>query len=167
MAWGEVITWVGRLTLLVIFWFTFLLVEERAAADVDAALYDGFIGDGDKARLAMVRATPPAQLGTRDFGFQDPRLPELLFRYRARNWPDTLDAAERARWDGYRRLRLTGDAGLSELTFDAYFADIKRLRDEHAGTGGRQALLDRLEDWGRELAAGLLPDSARLPVPSP
>ncbi|MGY1529940.1 exodeoxyribonuclease I [Luteimonas sp. A649] len=130
---------------------------ERAPPDVDAALYDGFIGDGDKARLAMVRATPPAQLGAREFGFQDPRLPELLFRYRARNWPETLDAGERTRWDDYRRLRLTGDSGLSELTFDDYFNDIARLRTEHAGNADRQALLQRLEQWGRDLAAGLAP----------
>lgn len=129
--------------------------DERAPPDVDAALYDGFIGDGDKARLAMVRATPPAQLGARDFGFQDPRLPELLFRYRARNWPDTLDAAEAARWDAYRHRRLATDSGLSELGFDAYFADLARLRAEHAGDGARQSLLDRLEAWGRDLARGL------------
>ncbi len=134
--------------------------DEHGPADVDAALYDGFIGDGDKARMARVRATPPAQLGARDFGFQDPRLPELLFRYRARNWPETLDAAERARWDDYRQRRLADDSGLSELGFDAYFADIARLRGEHAGSGDRIELLDRLDAWGRELAAGLPPPGA-------
>lgn len=130
---------------------------QSARPDVDAALYDGFLGDGDRARLAQVRATPPAQLGTRDFGFQDPRLPELLFRYRARNFPDTLDAAERARWDDYRRRRLCDDSGLGECHFDAYFTDIARLRTEHAGRGDRLALLDRLEHWGRTLAADLVP----------
>ena len=134
--------------------------DGHAPPDVDAALYDGFIGDGDKARLARVRATPPAQLGARDFGFQDPRLPELLFRYRARNWPETLDAAEHARWDEYRHRRLATGSGLAELGFDAYFADIARLRDEHAGNGDRQALLDRLEHWGRELSSGLAPAGA-------
>ena len=103
---------------------------ERGPADVDAALYDGFIGDGDKARMARVRATPPAQLGSVDFGFQDPRLGELLFRYRARNWPDTLQPAERGRWDDYRRQRLHADQGLSECTFEVYFAEIARLRDK-------------------------------------
>ncbi|MBJ6977771.1 exodeoxyribonuclease I [Luteimonas sp. MC1782] len=133
--------------------------DARQPTDVDAALYDGFIGDGDKARMARVRATPPAQLGAVDFGFQDPRLPELLFRYRARNWPETLGAADRARWDDYRRQRLHADAGLSECTFEAYFADIARLRAETTGDAVRQALLDRLEHWGRELAAGLPPGS--------
>ena len=132
--------------------------DAHTPPDVDAALYDGFIGDGDKARLARVRATPPAQLGACDFGFQDPRLPELLFRYRARNWPDTLDGSERERWDDYRRRRLCDDAGLSECSFEAYFTDITRLRGEHAANGERLALLDRLEAWGRELAADLVTD---------
>ena len=137
-----------------------VFARERDAGerpDVDAALYDGFIGNGDKARMARVRATPPAQLGASDYGFQDPRLAELLFRYRARNWPDTLDVEARLRWDGYRRRRLHADGGLSEHTFQTYFDDITRLRAESAGDAARQALLDRLEDWGRGLAAGLPP----------
>ena len=94
--------------------------SERAheQSDADASLYDGFIADGDKRRLAEVRATPPEHLDKREFGFKDPRLPELLFRYRARNWPGTLTQTEQLRWDAYRRQRLTVDSGLSELTFE-------------------------------------------------
>lgn len=125
----------------------------RAPADPDAALYDGFIGDGDKNRFAQVRSTPPGQLGERDFGFQDPRLIDLLFRYRARNWPETLTADERNAWNAYRRLRLDVDSGRSEYTFDAYRSEIAALRLAHAGDGGKLALLDRLEAWGEDIKA--------------
>ena len=54
----------------------FATQREYATPDVDAALYDGFIGDGDKRRFADVRGTPPELLGQRDFGFRDSRLPE-------------------------------------------------------------------------------------------
>ncbi|MGI8560857.1 MAG: exodeoxyribonuclease I [Luteimonas sp.] len=128
---------------------------DRQPADVDAALYDGFIGDGDKRRCGEVRATPPQALGSRDFGFQDPRLPELLFRYRARNWPHTLTAGERVRWDHYRKRRLHDEGGLSELTLAQFNAQLAVLRAEHAGDGARQGLLDRLEQWGRGIGAGL------------
>ena len=74
----------------------FAVEREREPSDVDASLYDGFIGDGDKRLFAQVRTTPPEALGAREFGFRDARLPELLFRYRARNWPQTL-TAERTR----------------------------------------------------------------------
>ncbi len=130
-------------------------VTEREPADVDASLYDGFIGDGDKRRCADVRATPPQALGTRDFGFQDPRLPELLFRYRARNWPETLSQGERERWDDYRRHRLVEESGLSEVTFDQFGAQVAALRAERAGDGAAQALLDRLQDWALQLRASL------------
>lgn len=133
----------------------FAVQREYATPDVDASLYDGFVGDGDKRRFAEVRGTPPELLGQRDFGFRDPRLPELLFRYRARNWPDTLTQAERARWDDYRRRRLGSDAGLSEDTFESYFAAIAALRPAHAGDGGKLALLDQLEAWGLGLQGGL------------
>ncbi|HVI57697.1 MAG TPA: exodeoxyribonuclease I [Luteimonas sp.] len=133
----------------------FATERAREPADVDASLYDGFIGDGDRRRCADVRATPPPALGARDFGFQDPRLAELLFRYRARNWPDTLSQGERERWDDYRRHRLAEDSGLSEVTFEQFDAQVGALRAEHAGDGARQALLDRLQDWGLQLRASL------------
>ena len=128
---------------------------EQPAADPDAALYDGFLDDADRRRFADVRATPPAQLGSRDFGFRDPRLPELLFRYRARNWPETLDGTERARWDDYRRQRLADGSPLAELGFTSYFQRIATLRGEHATDPARLALLDQLDDWGRQLQASL------------
>jgi exodeoxyribonuclease-1 len=127
----------------------------RPPADPDAGLYDGFLADCDRRACEAVRATPPEALGQRDFGFADPRLDELLFRYRARNWPDTLDAGERERWDAYRRHRLRDDSGLSEIGLDGYAAELARLRAVHAGDGPRQALLDRLEAWGRDIARGL------------
>ncbi|RPE81555.1 exodeoxyribonuclease I [Vulcaniibacterium tengchongense] len=130
-------------------------VRERAAADVDASLYDGFIGDADKRLFAEVRATAPQALGTRAFAFADPRLPELLFRYRARNWPETLALDEHARWNDYRRRRLLEESGLSELSLPRYRAEIAALRAVHAGDGAKLALLDRLDAWGDELEAGL------------
>ena len=123
--------------------------------DPDAALYDGFIGDGDKRLLAQVRGTPAHLLAKAQFAFRDARLPELLFRYRARNWPDTLLPAEHQRWDEYRRERLCADNGLSELSFDQFNARIGELRSEHADAPARLALLDSLQAWGDGLRSEL------------
>jgi len=128
---------------------------QPGSVDVDASLYDGFLDDADRRRVDQVRTTPAAALGERDFGFRDPRLAELLFRYRARNWAETLNGEEQERWDAYRRRRLREDTGLSELTLPVYFAQIQALRGVHAGDGAKLALLDQLEHWGREIDAGL------------
>ncbi len=129
--------------------------SDHGDSDPDASLYDRFVGDGDRRRCAEVRATPPDQLGTRAFGFQDPRLTELLFRYRARNWPDTLDHDERSRWDAYRRQRFADGTVLAESSLAGYHHEIAQLRAAHAGDGRVQGLLDHLDAWGHELAGSL------------
>ena len=98
--------------------------------------------------LREVRQAPPAELARRQFAFRDARYPELLFRYRARNWPDTLDAAEQARWQAFRRARLEGTSGLGGLNREAYFQTIAALRTDPAAAG-KGDLLDALEAWGR------------------
>ncbi len=124
-------------------------------SDADASLYDGFLLDGDKRKFPEVRSAPPAALGQRDFAFQDPRLTELLFRYRARNWPETLSAIETERWRDYRRSRLREDRGLSEFTFEGHRAEIDALRAARADDGHAQALLDQLQVWAQTLETDL------------
>lgn len=125
--------------------------DRAPAADPELALYGGFLPDGDRPLLRRVRATPPERLGTEDFPFADPRYRELLFRYRAANWPDSLSPPERARWREQRRRRLLGGDPLGALDLATYEARIAALR---AGASGpQQALLDRYLDWGRTLTA--------------
>ncbi|MCW4455454.1 exodeoxyribonuclease I [Flavobacterium sp. MXW15] len=123
--------------------------------DVDASLYDGFLADGDKALMPKVRTVPPQALAELEGRFRDPRLPELLFRYRARNHPQTLDAGDRARWDDYRRQRLLGDDALGEQNLAQYFVQIDELRATHTDDAPKLALLDQLADWGHDLQQSL------------
>lgn len=130
--------------------------RERAPVDPELALYGGFPGEGDRSRIKQVRATPPEQLATRAFGFADSKYDELLFRYRGRNWPQTLSYDEQQRWLAHRRDTLTRETPLTTLTLDDYFVEIARLRNE-TPPGDKQALLDRLEAWGRSLCADVMP----------
>ena len=126
----------------------FAAPAEGAAPDPELALYAGFLPDADRRLLREVRQTPPAELARRRFAFRDARYAELLFRYRARNWPHTLDAAEQARWQAFRRARLEGTNGLGGLDREAYFRTIAALRTDPAAAG-KGDLLDALESWGR------------------
>ena len=128
---------------------------QRAPSDPDASLYDGFVPDADKRKFTQVRGTPPHLLGHSAFAFRDARLDELLFRYRARNWPQSLGFDEHERWNDYRRQRLQQNNGLSELTFEQAGAEIAMLRDTHAADGARLALLDQLEAWNADIASSL------------
>lgn len=120
-----------------------------APPDVDEDLYGGFVGNTDRSRLDRLRALPPQQLAGARTGFDDRRLAELVFRYRARNFPATLDADERARWEEHRAARLHLGAG-GALTLQAFFDRIDALgedADERA-----QEILGVLYDYAEQIA---------------
>jgi exodeoxyribonuclease-1 len=128
--------------------------DERGIADPELSIYSGFASDADKRLFSEVRRTPPVELGRRDFGFRDPRYAELLFRYRARNWPQTLAADENQRWEEFCRARLTQSTPITALTLEQYFAEIVAARTNPATTDAQRALLDQLDAWGRGVATG-------------
>ena len=128
----------------------FAMEKHREPADADGALYDGFPSDADKRIFPLVRSSAPAKLSLLENKFTDPRYRELMFRYRARNWLESLDHAEVERWNDYRRARLLRDDRFSEYSFASYYSEIAALRTLH-GPGPAQTLLDALLDWGHAL----------------
>jgi len=120
-----------------------------APVDVDEDLYGGFLDDTDRSRLERLRALPPAELARQRPVFKDSRLEELLFRYRARNFPDTLDADERARWAQHRHERLHAgrDGGPTLAAFLDRIDELGETADERG-----QELLGALADWAAEIA---------------
>ena len=103
--------------------------EEAAVNDVDQDLYNGFIGNADRRVLQDLVNYSGDKLARTVTEFQDPRLGELLFRYRARNFPDSLSDSEVQRWDTLRASRFF-DGSANALTVDDYFAEIDRLSED-------------------------------------
>jgi exodeoxyribonuclease-1 len=121
--------------------------------DVDEDLYGGFIGNDDRRTLQRLRGLPPAQLAARRTAFNDPRLEELLFRYRARNFPDTLTDAEQARWQQHCAERLHGGPeGPGAL--ETFMAKVEELSDRATEAEDRRAqgILDALFEYADGLA---------------
>jgi exodeoxyribonuclease-1 len=110
----------------------------------------GFFNDSDKARMSAIHNTDPRELGTQSWSFADKRLAEMLFRYRARNYPETLGADERAQWLEHCRARLLdGESG--HFTFMQFNAEIAQLRTETAADAQKTRLLDDVAAYGAEL----------------
>ena len=125
--------------------------EFRPAVDVDTALYEGFLAEGDRQLLSRVRDAAPQELARNTFDFTDKRLPELLFRYRARNWPETLSPEEAQQWELSRRNRLENEDGGGSITLGSFYDEITRLRFKKEGDTDAQQLLNAVETWGRGL----------------
>lgn len=119
------------------------------APDVDEDLYGGFVGNGDRRQLNYLRTLPGEQLATVAAGFEDSRLDEMLFRYRARNFPDTLSDIELARWEEHRAAKLYHREG-DVITMEKLATDIDILSE----TADEQAeeILGALYDYAEMIA---------------
>jgi exodeoxyribonuclease-1 len=95
--------------------------------DPEQQLYDGFIGDRDRRLCEQVRTADPAQLAQELWPFDDERLPELLFRYRARNFPDTLSLEEQERWRIFCQKRLCEPEWGAPNTLDSFLKAAAQL----------------------------------------
>lgn len=121
--------------------------EFSPAGDVDLALYDGFLNDADRPLLARVRGASPLELAQTRFDFHDQRLPELLFRYRARNWPETLSGEEVQRWDQFRHHRLRDADGGAVLRWRNTTSGLLCYGIEREGDTPAQRILDAIDEW--------------------
>ena len=76
----------------------YLSHQFTSMTDPDFMLYQGeFFGRSDVAVMAELRSSKPERLADFEGQFQDDRLDEMLFRYRARNYPEPLDVQESVR----------------------------------------------------------------------
>ena len=117
-------------------------------SDPDQLLYDGFVSDGDRSLCDQAIAEDPAALAGQSFPFADQRLPEMLFRYRARNFPDTLSDEEAAQWREHCQLQWQ-EGSFSLAQFETELAE-ERARPEV--TEITLAALNQLEEWVRALS---------------
>jgi exodeoxyribonuclease-1 len=124
---------------------------EAPVRDAEFLIYDGFVSEQDKREQQAVRRASPQELSTRSFVFTDRRLPELLFRYRARNFPESLSPEELAHWQEFRHARLHTQISPDWLTQEAFLARIAELELIHAADPEKLAVLAALQAWEAEI----------------
>jgi exodeoxyribonuclease-1 len=119
-----------------------------SSLDPEQQLYDGFIGDRDRRLCEQVRAADPAQLAQEQWPFDDERLPELLFRYRARNFPDTLSLEEQERWRIFCQKRLCAPEWGAPNTLESFVETAAQLTT--SATSFQREVLD---EWKNHVQA--------------
>ncbi len=113
--------------------------------DVDEQLYEGFFGTADRATMNIIQGSAPQNLATLAPCFQDNRLAELFFRYRARNYPHTLNESEQQRW--LRHCR----ESVSPQRIQHYLLQLAQFYHEYENDERKLELLNRLRDYARQL----------------
>lgn len=130
--------------------------EPGETPDVDENLYGGFVSNQDRRTLNRLRGLSAPALAAARESFDDPQLQRLLYRYRARNFPDSLSAEERQHWQQWcaRKLHLGTPPGRTFTAFRQEIADLRASADAQ-----QLQILDQLQQWGEQLGA-LLPPPA-------
>ncbi|MEF1310508.1 exodeoxyribonuclease I [Vibrio mytili] len=114
--------------------------------DVDTQLYDGFFSPADRAAMDIIRETEPNNLAALDIEFDDKRIKPLLFRYRARNYPSTLDDQEQQRWASHCRE-------VFENQLEEYMLNLENLVHEHESDEKKIAILKSVYRYVESLAS--------------
>ena len=117
-------------------------------SDPDHMLYEGFVSAADRSLCEQAVSEDPASLASQTFPFADQRLPELLFRYRARNFPDSLTEPEIAQWlEHCQCQRREGSFPLAQFK-----VELAKERARPELTEITANALDQLERWVETLS---------------
>jgi len=125
--------------------------EYDSIDDPDAGLYSGgFFSASDKRKMELIREAEPENLSDLSVPFEDNRLEEMLFRYRARNWPETLNEAEQEEWQHYRQQRLTSQGNDKILTLRRFQEAIVTCRERELSEN-QLVILHKLDSFSNQV----------------
>lgn len=117
--------------------------------DVEAKLYDSFIGNEDRRLMVEMRQSEPSEFTSYIAKFKDKRLPELAKLYKARNFKKSLSDDELKEWELHCQNKLLSGGETSKLA--SYFERIQQIRQLPTTTAKQASLLTDLELYGQSL----------------
>ncbi len=124
--------------------------------DPDKSLYSGgFFSPDDRKRMNDLRQLNETELANADFNFKDKRIPEMLFRYRARNYPNSLNHAEKIKWDDYRKNKFTDSETRNNLNLESYNQLLVEYLENNEADENKKKILLELQAWGKSITQGL------------
>src|SRR5690606_3931748 len=119
--------------------------------DPEFMLYQGFLSNQDKNLCEQVRCADARILSEKTFPFSDRRLGEMLFRYRARNFLDSLDQEELHQWEEFRFHRLNEKLCEDYINLEKYHDRIGELSGADYLTERDRTILEDLRQWGEQI----------------
>lgn len=126
--------------------------EQRDSLDPEHALYSGgFFSSADKNLMQQVVSSDIQGLTELSLPFEDERLSTLLFRYRARNVPQSLSGPEIERWQRYRHFKFFDDASSASIKMPEFLMQLEQLSTEYARNPEKLAILKALYNYAQSL----------------
>ena len=128
--------------------FSASFADSQETNDPDLMIYTGgFFSPADRHLMKKVLAVPADKLVGQTWAFKDKRLPLMLFRYRARNYPYTLSVEEAEQWNKDRKARLIESKDSSHFTLRDFRQEMAEARELKQSEPEAHRILDQLEAW--------------------
>jgi exodeoxyribonuclease-1 len=115
----------------------------------DHALYSGgFFSNSDKDKMEQIRMSNWDDLAESIFNFDDKRLSTLLYRYRARNAPESLTEQEKQDWQAFKQDNFFNSENDSSLTYEVFKEKLEQLKLDD---NNNQSILNQVETYVEKL----------------
>jgi exodeoxyribonuclease-1 len=116
--------------------------------DVDEMIYSGFFSFKERARFEAIRKLPADQIpwdinASPGDGFDDQRAATLIQRYKARNFPDSLNDEQQSQWRTDALTRLEQRFGNE---FELWFDHLNSIREQVESERDHN-VLDQVEQY--------------------
>jgi exodeoxyribonuclease-1 len=118
-------------------------------SEVDGMLYEGFIGDADKKKMAQLREMDANSFADFHPEFNDDRLNKLLLLYKAKQFPKSLSADEQDSWQQYLTQKLMDGGDSSKLSL--YMTKIDELSKSKGLTKNQHYILEELALYAQSI----------------
>lgn len=120
--------------------------------NIDECLYSiDFPTPADMQVMDKIRHAQAEQLVLYQGAFENESFNEVLFRYRGRNYPMTLDEHELSKWQQHLQMRFGQNGKKACLSLQEYFEQIEVLMIENANIPKKMQILESLFRFGKQI----------------
>lgn len=111
--------------------------------DSDLGIYNGFFSPDEVKQAKEVHIQiKENKFASFDYSEYSPRLKEMIFKIKARNFPFTLSPDEQNKWLLYSRNRVLDSNIGAELTLDQYYQEVEELNKSELSKEDKRVLND-------------------------
>ena len=115
--------------------------------DSDLGIYSGFFSNDETNQAKVVHFQIEGnKLADFDYSRFSPRLKEMFFKIKARNFPYTLSPSEKNQWILYSKSRVLDPVIGAELTLDQFYKEVEDIRNSSLSKEDERVLKD-IEDY--------------------
>jgi exodeoxyribonuclease-1 len=123
--------------------------------DSDLGIYNGFFSNDETNQAKLVHFQIEGnKLADFDYSGFSPRLREMVFKLKARNFPHTLSPAEKKQWLLYSKSRVLDPSIGAELTLNLFYKEVEDIRKSSLSKEDEK-VLNEIEDYVSSLKESL------------